>query len=119
MPVTRDAWDWEILWHELLHASHTADGTRVYDPNPGTTDIMGWEEVFTIEKMNKLRDWWNQCMRGERDIVTPRDPFTHQWAAPLKGNTYPSRKAPIDRTRQSAPGTAWPLERFIETWEGK
>ena len=85
----RDFLGLEVLYHELVHACHTAKGTRDRtETAPGET---GWEEVNTIEEMNKLREWYNKCGKRERNDpdLDPRDPFSHPWSKDLKDKQRP------------------------------
>lgn len=91
---TRDIEGWEVLWHELIHACHTARGTR--DTTETGPNQRGWEEVFTIKDMNKLRDWYNEG-RVRDYYGTPirlRDPYGHGWSEDLDPKNEPARPSP-------------------------
>ena len=77
--------DWEVLWHELIHAYHDSFGIWPYGG-------YGMEEVLTISEMNELRKWANQCA-GLPNPVPPRKPSEH----PLVPDDYtePWKDKPI------------------------
>jgi hypothetical protein len=79
----REGEPWEVLWHELTHAHRHSKGEHPFDEtskrNPGS-DALKKEEVDAINKMNELRDWWQQCgggQNGQPNNIGPRDPNGH------------------------------------------
>ncbi len=66
--TTRNANDWELVWHETIHA--------VQDEEGRAADNEAQREIDTINEMNTLRDEFNQDKpAGEQ--IPHRDPKSH------------------------------------------
>lgn len=66
--TTRNANDWELVWHETIHA--------VQDEEGRAADNEAQREIDTSNEMNTLRDEYNQDKPAEEQIPH-RDPESH------------------------------------------